>query len=103
MNGHFSGFEWDPGNLEHCRKHGVSQPDIESVFANPVIILPDTGHSQTEKRFRAIGRTRHGRAIFVVFIIRERHGRRYIRPVSARYMHREEIEAYEKENPDLQH
>ncbi len=102
MDGPISGFEWDHGNLEHCRKHGVSRSDIESVFASPVTILPDTGHSQTEKRFRAIGRTRHGRAIFVVFTIRERHGHRYIRPVSARYIHREEIESYEKENPDLQ-
>jgi len=24
-----------------------------------------------------------------------------IRPISARYMHKKEIEAYEKENPDL--
>jgi uncharacterized DUF497 family protein len=36
-----------------------------------------------------------------VFTIRERGGRRYIRPVSARYMHQEEIDSYEKDNPDL--
>jgi uncharacterized DUF497 family protein len=47
------------------------------------------------------GRTRHGRAVFVVFTIRERGGRRYIRPVSARYMHKSEIESYEKDNPGL--
>jgi len=65
--------------------------------------LPDAGHSQTEQRFRAVGRTGDGRAVFVVFTIRERHGRRYIRPVSSRFMHREEIKSFEKENPDLQH
>ncbi len=96
-----SGFEWDRGNLEHCRKHGVSRSEIEGVFAGPVIVLPDIGHSQTERRLRAVGRTRRGRAVFVVFTIRERDGHRYIRPGSARYMHREEIESYEEENPDL--
>jgi uncharacterized DUF497 family protein len=101
MSEPLSGFEWDKGNLEHCRKHGVSRPEIEGVFASRVIILPDDDHSGTEKRFRAIGRTKNGRPVFVVFTIRERHGRHYIRPVSARYMHRAEIETYEKENPDF--
>ncbi len=101
MDGLVSGFEWDDGNLAHCRKHGVSRSEIEGLFASPVIVLPDPGHSHIERRFRAIGRTGDGRAVFVVFTIRERGGRRYIRPVSARYMHREEIESYEEENPGL--
>lgn len=101
MNGALSGFEWDDGNLEHCRKHGVSRLEIEEVFSGPVIVLPDPGHSQAERRFRAIGRTGGGRAAFIVFTVRERGTRRYIRPVSARYMHREEIDSYEEANPDL--
>jgi uncharacterized DUF497 family protein len=101
MDEPLSGFDWDEGNLEHCRKHGVSRSEIESLFARPVIILPDIGHSQTEQRLRAIGKTDDGRGIFVVFTIRKRGGHRYIRPVSARYMHREEIECYEEENPGL--
>ncbi len=71
------------------------------MFVSPVIVLPDPGPSQTEPRFRAIGRTGHGRAVFIVFTVRERDGNRYIRPVSARYMHRKEIESYEEENPNL--
>lgn len=46
--------------------------------------------------------------MFLVFTIRERHGERFIRPISARYMHQKEIEHYEREiehheeeNPDL--
>lgn len=101
MDGPLSGFDWDHGNLEHCRKHGVSQPDIEGVFARPVTVLPGAVHLRTERRFRAIGRTSHGRAVFVVFTIRERGGHRYIRPVSARYMPRQEVQNYEKENPGL--
>ena len=96
-----SGFEWDEGNLEHCRKHGVSRQEIEAVFSGPVIILPDHGRSQTEHRSRAIGRTGEGRAAFIVFTVRERNGHRYISPVGARYMHQEEIDSYEKDNPDL--
>jgi uncharacterized DUF497 family protein len=101
MNGLVSGFEWDDGNLEHCLKHGVSRSEIEGLFASPVVVLPDTAHSEVETRHRAVGRRKHGRAVFVVFTIRECGGRRFIRPISARYMHKAEIESYEKENPDL--
>ncbi len=45
----------------------------------------------------AVGRDSRGRAVFIVFTIRVRHGRRLIRPLSARYMHRTEIEGYEAE------
>jgi uncharacterized protein len=97
----FSGFEWDRGNLAHCRKHGVNRAEIESVFASPLVILPDDGRSQAEGRFKGVGRTRSGRPVFIVFSIRDHQGRRYIRPISARYMHRAEIESYEKEYPNF--
>ena len=99
----FSGFDWDRGNLEKCRKHGISADVIESVFDRPVAILPDETHSRTEQRLRAIGKTAERRAIFVVFTLRQR--RRgddiIIRPISARYMHAKEVKSYEKENPNL--
>jgi len=60
------------------------------------MILPDTEHSQKEFRFRAIGRTEQERAIFVVFTMRRRAGERFIRPISARYMHKKEVEHYAK-------
>lgn len=71
------------------------------MFAAPVTVLPDPGHSRGEKRLRAVGKTKQDRWVFIVFTIRERSGDRYLRPVSARYMHRQEIERYEEENPDL--
>jgi uncharacterized protein len=83
MNGLLSGFEWDQGNVAHCQKHGVSRSAIESIFSSPVDVLPDDGHSQTEKRFRAIGRARFGRVVFIVFTIRQRDGRRFIPPAHA--------------------
>ncbi len=66
-----------------------------------VYLLPDAGHSLTEERLWAIGKTDAGRYVFVVFTFREQDGIRLIRPISARYMHRKEIDAYEKENPEL--
>jgi uncharacterized protein len=40
--------------------------------------------------------------VFIVFTFRRKGDEVLIRPISARYMHRKEVEAYEKENPDLQ-
>jgi hypothetical protein len=40
-----------------------------------------------------------GRPLFVVFTIRVRGRQRFIRPISARYMHAKEIESYEAQNP----
>jgi uncharacterized protein len=65
------------------------------------MILPDEAHSGAEVRSKAIGKTAAGRHVFLVFTIRERHGNRFIRPISTRYMHRKEVWHYEKENPDL--
>ena len=96
-----NGFDWDRGNRAKCEKHGLSIAAIESLFASPLAILPDAAHSQRENRFRAIGRTEKGRGVFIIFALRRKGDKLLIRPISARYMHKKEIEAYEKENPDL--
>jgi uncharacterized DUF497 family protein len=96
-----AGFEWDDGNREKCQKHGISLPEIEALFTRPVMVLPDSAHSITEERLKAIGRTGAGRHVFVVFTTCKRNGQNFIRPISARYMHQKEIESYEKENPDI--
>jgi uncharacterized protein len=98
---HASGFDWDKGNRAKCEKHGISVSTIENLFTRPLAILPDATHSQSERRFRAIGRTAKGRGVFIVFTFRRKGDEMLIRPISARYMHRKESEAYEKENPDL--
>lgn len=82
-------------------KHGVSLGEIEGLFERPLLILPDPVHSTSEVRLCAIGKTEAGRHVFVVFTIRIWDGAKYIRPISARYMHPKEIESFEKENPDL--
>lgn len=96
-----AGFDWDEGNRAKCQMHGVSIGEIEALFAGGHTIYVDVEHSLVEERFKAIGRTDAGRFVFLVFTLRERAGRTCIRPISARYMHRREIERYEEENPDL--
>jgi uncharacterized DUF497 family protein len=67
------------------------------MFRRPIAVLPDPLHSDIEERFKAIGQTREGRPVLVVFTLRRRGGQNYVRPLSARYMHRKEIEHYEAE------
>jgi uncharacterized DUF497 family protein len=92
-----AGFDWDDGNLEKCRKHGVSIAEIEAMFRRPVAIIPDPAHSRTEERFKVIGTSDGGRHIFVVIALRRRGGMFLIRPISARYMHGKEVRHYEEE------
>jgi uncharacterized protein len=91
------GFDWDAGNRHKCQKHGISVAEIEAFLLNDPRIAPDPKHSLREKRLIAIGRNSRGRAMFVVFTMRQKDGRRLIRPLSARYMHKKEIESYEAE------
>ncbi len=93
-----AGFDWDIGNLAKCRKHGVSIGEIEFMFEAGPRIAPDLKHSAKEDRFFAVGRSPAGRALFVAFMFRRLDGTFRIRPISARYMHRKEIDAYEEES-----
>jgi hypothetical protein len=94
-----SGFDWDDGNRGKCLKHGVSVAEVEALFTRPLAIRPDARHSGAEQRLLAIGKGKAGRGIFLVFTLRVRDGKTFVRPISARYMHKKEIEHYEKENP----
>lgn len=92
----FDGFDWDEGNLDKCRKHGVTVAEVEGVFTRAVTIAPDHAHSTRERRFIAIGRTEAERWVFLVFTWRRRDKRHLIRPTSARFMHAREISRYEE-------
>jgi uncharacterized DUF497 family protein len=97
------GFDWDNGNRDKCQKHGMSIAEIEAVFTRPVVILPDRESASGERRLKAIGTTPEGRHAFIIFTWRnEQAGSALLRPISARYMHKTEVEAYEKAYPDLQ-
>ncbi len=97
MDLRISGFDWDEGNRTKCQKHGLSIAQIEALFAGGLRIAPDREHSTDEDRFIAVGRIT-GRPVFVAFTIRIKEKRRFIRPVSARFMHAKEVAAYEEES-----
>jgi uncharacterized DUF497 family protein len=90
-----NGFDWDAGNSDKCRKHGLTLAEVESLFHGRLDVFPDVAHSHAEIRFFGIGRTSSGRHAFVAFTLRSKEGKRLIRPVSARYMHAREIQHYE--------
>lgn len=94
-----AGFDWDDGNRHKCQKHGVSCELIEELFSRPIALEPDP--SAIEARIRAIGRAGNGRLVFLVFTLRERDSATFVRPISARYMHKKERQAYEEETADV--
>jgi len=93
MSMKIAGFDWDEGNWPKCGKHGVSREEIEQVLMGTPAVMPDP--SPDEPRMRAIGKTTAGRYVFLVFMLRKVAGEARLRPISARYMHRKEIERYE--------
>jgi uncharacterized DUF497 family protein len=101
MRGRVAGFDWDEGNWPKCGKHGVSKAEIEHVLRSEPFVLPDRHPQDRETRFDAVGKNEVGRYVFVVFASRERAGEQFIRPISARYMHRKEIENYERQKEAL--
>jgi uncharacterized DUF497 family protein len=98
----FDGFEWDDGNRSKCQKHGASIAEIESLFYGAPLVGPDIQHSDQEQRLRAVGITAKKRNLFVVFTLRQKDEELLIRPISARYMHKKEVKAHEKEIPKIQ-
>jgi uncharacterized protein len=97
----FHSFDWDRGNKAKCQKHGLSIALIEGLFAQPLAIIPSALGSEEESRICAVGQAGNGRRVFLVFTLRSKGDKQLIRPISARYMHKKEIESYEKENPGV--
>jgi uncharacterized protein len=89
------GFDWDEGNARKNVQHGVSMAEAEQLFFNsPLLVLPDTRHSEAEPRFHALGKTNEGRRLHIAFTLRG--GGESIRVISARDMHRKERAIYEQ-------
>ncbi|MBI3577429.1 BrnT family toxin [Candidatus Gottesmanbacteria bacterium] len=87
-------FEWDEGNLDKSRrKHGVTPEEAESVLVDETsLIIPDQRHSKIENRFIVVGSSDKKRNVFIVFTMRK--GK--IRVISARRMHKKEVQRYGK-------
>ena len=83
-----SRFDWDDGNREKCARR-VPLREIEALIDDSRTLIAGDSY-EGETRFRAIGRNLEGRPLFVVFTMREKNGELCVRPISARYMHRNE-------------
>lgn len=93
-----TGFDKDDGNRPKCRKHGLSREEIESFFRMDITVYDDVSHSHAELRFKAIGQTTQRRFAFVSSTLRYQGERLLIRPISARYMHQQEVRTYVEED-----
>jgi uncharacterized protein len=91
-----AGFDWDDGNIrKSADKHDVSQAEAESIFFNdPLIVIGDAKHSETEQRFNALGKAAQSRLLHITFTLRQNGT--MVRVISARDMHRKEKKAYEQ-------
>jgi len=90
-----TGFQWDEANLhKNAEKHQVDFRECEEIFFNqPLRILYDDKHSQTEDRFAALGITNEARRLTVVFTVRNDK----IRVISARDQSAKEKSYYEND------
>ena len=93
---YITGFEWDQGNFrKNAQKHGVSQSEAEAVFFNePLLVLEDVKHNQSEARFHALGKTDDERLLHLSFTLRQSNT--LVRVISARDMHRKERVVYDQ-------
>jgi uncharacterized protein len=90
------GFDWDEGNARKNEKHGVTQAQAEQLFLHePLYITPDEKHSESERRYRALGKTASGRLLTAIFTLRQ--AGTLIRVISARDMNARERRLYEQE------
>ena len=88
-----TGFDWDAGNsTKNMDLHQVSRAECEQPFFHrPLLVAAAEGHSARERRYAALGKTRAGRRLAIVFTIRGE----LVRVISARDMSRRERRLYE--------
>lgn len=91
------GLDWDDGNTAKIEAR-VPLEVLEDFFKQELLVKEDLRHSFSEERFMAMGYTKEPkRCLFVAFTVRTKGDETLIRPISARYTHKKEEEAYEKE------
>jgi uncharacterized DUF497 family protein len=89
-------FDRDNGNSrKSADKHDVSQAEAESIFFNdPLIVIEDVKHSETERRLHALGKTAQNRLLHITFTSWQNAA--MVRVISARDMNKKERKVYEQ-------
>ncbi|HZW96974.1 MAG TPA: BrnT family toxin [Candidatus Eremiobacteraceae bacterium] len=62
-------FEWDKHNQLHLARHGIHRSEAEDVLSGNHILLEDEMVGD-EQRWIAVGSTRAGRILMIVFAVR---------------------------------
>ena len=85
-------FQYDPAKAAaNVRSHGVSFPDAEGVFKDPLALTIEDPDARGERRYVAVGLGSLGELLVVVYTEREAE----CRLISARRATRKERKAYE--------
>ena len=86
-------FEWDDGNSDKPKNHGLCLEETEEAFLDEnKIIFADWKHSATEQRVTLLGKTKKGRLLNIAYTVRKNK----VRIITARPINRKEVPLYEK-------
>ena len=85
-------FDWDDQNEGHLANHDISRLDAEDVLSGNHILL-QYQVEEDEQRWLAVGATRSGRMLVIVFTVRNES----IRPITGWPADKETAELYFKE------
>lgn len=86
-------FEWDKGNSEKPKKHGLTLEETEEAFFDEnKVIFADWKHSRIEPRITLLGKTKKNRLLNITYTVRNDK----IRVITARAINKKEVELYEK-------
>lgn len=89
-------FDWNKGNIGKNRKHKVDDKEAEEAFFDKKkVVYKDEFHSQNERRFILLGRTKKKRLLYISFTRRgEQEEKIWI--ISARDTNKKEVKFYIK-------
>ena len=85
-------FDWDEDNERHLAQHGISRSDAEDVLSGNHILL-EYKMEGNEQRWIALGATRAGRILSIVFAVRGEA----MRPITGWIADKETANLYVKE------
>ena len=91
-------FDWDEGNRDkNLRIHGMHDWEIEEAFEDPRRHVEPTRSEAGERRQLMLGRSRtSGKYLRIIYTVRIKAGRPYIRPISAMEMPRNARNRYRR-------
>jgi uncharacterized protein len=85
-------FDWDEHNERHLARHGISRQDAEDVLTGTHILMEYQAEADEPRRI-AVGATRTGRILTIVFALRNEAAR----PITGWDADKETAEVFLKE------